>query len=69
MTLVGLADDSDVGLSITTGVVTAGSGGSDGDESGDQELLKIFTVNFKVYLKSNFIFRYYQLHDGMVDGC
>jgi len=37
--IIGLADDDDVGLSVTSGLVTAGSGGSDGDEGGDQKLI------------------------------
>jgi len=51
VTLIGLADDGDVGLSVATSVVrSAGGSGSDGNEGGDQELLKIFNVIFKVYL-------------------
>ena len=51
LTFIGLADDGDMGLGVTTGVVrSAGGSGSDGNEGGDQELLKIFNVIFKVYL-------------------
>jgi len=38
--IIGLADDDDVGLGVTTGMVTAGSGSSDGDEGGDQKLFR-----------------------------
>jgi len=39
LTLIGLADDGDVGLSVTAGVVrSAGGSDSDGDESGNDEL-------------------------------
>jgi len=38
--IIGLANDDDIGLGVTTGMVNAGSGGSDGDEGGDQKLLK-----------------------------
>jgi len=36
--IIGLADDGNVGLSVTNGLVTTGSGGSDGNEGGDQKL-------------------------------
>ncbi len=39
LTLIGLLDDGDVGLSVATRVVrSAGGSGSDGDKSGDQKL-------------------------------
>jgi len=38
--IIGLTDDDDIGLGVTTGMVTTGSSGSDGDEGGDQKLLK-----------------------------
>jgi len=48
--VIGLANDDDVGLSVTTGVVTTGSGGSDGDEGGDQKLLKMNSfINIKIF--------------------
>jgi len=39
LTLIGLTNDGDVGLGVTTGVVrSAGGSDSDGDESGNDEL-------------------------------
>jgi len=41
VTLIGLADDGDVGLSVTTSLVrSAGGSGSDGEESGNNELFR-----------------------------
>ena len=37
MTIIGLADDGDVGLTVTSSLVNVTSG-SDGDESGNDEL-------------------------------
>ena len=37
VTLIGLADDDDMGLSVAT-VRSAGGSGSDGEESGNNEL-------------------------------
>jgi len=45
LTLIGLADDGDVGLSVTTSVVrSAGGSGSDGDKSGNDELEKTIMI-------------------------
>jgi len=41
MTLIGLTDDGDVGLSVTTSLVDVTSG-SDGDKSGNNELFEKF---------------------------
>ena len=41
VTLIGLTNDGDVGLSVTTSLVrSAGGSGSDGEESGNNELFR-----------------------------
>jgi len=47
MTIIGLADDGDVGLTVTSSLINVTSG-SDGDESGNDEL---FEKKKKVHVK------------------
>ena len=51
VTIIGLADDGDVGLSVTTSVVrSAGGSGSDGDKSGNDELKYKHVINIIIII-------------------
>jgi len=57
--IIGLADDGNVGLGVTTSVVrSAGGSGRDGNEGGDQKLFlkkKIYLVQFHALIKREFL--------------
>ena len=67
VTIIGLADDGDVGLSVTTSVVrSAGGSGSDGDKSGNDELKYKHVINIIIIFLNSFFF--YFLTSFMVVG-